>query len=333
MKKLHLKSWSIITIIILFLSGCSATTATVEEEVPEIKEDAQIRIASVIYSKEKNNYNVEYTSNLSYDLEFTATLYDSEKNVIGKRENVVVEEDYDGSKYRDIEITPLKDDYKDLEDVDVYLELVIEADTEKGQNETFVYSYSLDGDIGGGSTNDVIEQYEDSEYVKVSAQPSDDYDKYTMTIQSDLYTIKELILIDSTAEEEDVQTSSYSADFLDYNTKYYEQFRNQMDLIASNFEILAMDGYGNQDIVNDLITWTSNFNGLLDVYETDSVPVNEMDQELHNHTAEMILEQRLVNENIINGLTEYDETYLLTAGEHLENVTDMYLEGYNLLDY
>lgn len=105
-----------------------------------------------------------------------------------------------------------------------------------------------------------------------------------------------------------------------------------MDLIGSNFEILAMDGYGNQNIVDDLVRWTNEFGELLDVYEGNSVPVNEIDQELYSHTIEMVKYQKEANEFIIKGLVEKDDLSFLIAEEYLYTIGDMYLEGYNMWD-
>lgn len=326
MKKLHFKSWSLIALVLLFVSGCSSSTIKAEEEI-KIAEPVDLFLAEVMYDSKDDLFKVMFKTNIDAGIEVTADLYSPvDQSLIGHATHKLTN-DHEG-EYDLIEFENVGFPEFEINGTDVRLgvEIEVEEDTEK--NTDFYNS------VVGGYGDDLSEQYKYSEDVTIVKEESNGIFNYTVEIESNVYTMKHTMPKANITEEiEKNKNISYSTDFINYNTKYYTNFRNQMDLVASNFEILAMDGFVNQDIVDDLITWTSEFNEVLKVYKTDSIPVNEMDQELHDHTIEMIIEQRLVNENIINGLTENDETYFFTAGDHLENVTDMYLEGYDLLNY
>ena len=94
---------------------------------------------------------------------------------------------------------------------------------------------------------------------------------------------------------------SLSQDLSAYNRKYYDAYKNQLDLIGSNFELIY-EGYSTPDLIDDLIRWTQEFNELLDVYEQNATPQNDVDQSLYAITTQMINEQREANDYIIKGL-------------------------------
>lgn len=126
------------------------------------------------------------------------------------------------------------------------------------------------------------------------------------------------------------ETEELSKDFLDYNQRYYKGFKSNLDLIAGNFELIY-DGYETSALIDDLIVWTNEFNGLLDVYEQNAFPENETDRNLYAITQQMIAEQREANKNIIEGLQNNDDLPLLIAGEYINTSTELFLEGYSLI--
>lgn len=318
MKKEYLQSWFVFTLVLIVLSACSS-----EEE--KYTEDARVYISSATYDNERDVYEIEYHSNLDFNLVYTATLYNSENQVIGEKNVVIEKKEKPGWRVDTINFEPTDNAKENFFSEDVYLELVIEVDN-VSKNKELIYEPDH-SDTVVGDAEKLIEHYKGSEDVIITAESTFEY---TIILKSKLETVKVPDLIDS-PKEIDAATTSYSNEFLDYNEKYYKNFKNQLELVAYNFEILAMDGFANQNIVDDLITWTSEFNELLDVYEVNAVLVNEADQKLHDHTIEMIGEQRTVNKNILDGLTLYDGTYFITTGDHLDSVVDMYVEGSNLL--
>lgn len=324
MKKKNLQKWSLTFVLLLLLAGCSSYTVAEEETVPEEKsvrqhdEGVEVKLKEAVYNKELEKYKITFSTNIEEGIKARAALFTSDDVYLG--ENSLVLPDDSTEQYTQIEISVSARDLEKYEVNGIYLELRYGTDTNP----------QIYGDY---DAEDLIKRYEFSEYVTIIIHSHDSNLDYDVAVESNEILLKKAAHEKKEiVETQQINDNSYSPDFIDYNTKYYTQFKNQMDLIASNFEILAMDGFENQDIVDDLITWTSEFNALLDVYETDSVPLNEMDQELHDHTIQMIRKQRLANENIINGLKEYDETYFFNAGEHLESVIDMYLTGYELLE-
>jgi hypothetical protein len=122
-----------------------------------------------------------------------------------------------------------------------------------------------------------------------------------------------------------------SQDFLEYNQKYYTAYKNSLDLIGSNFELIA-DGFGTPNLIDDLIVWTNEFNELLDVYGQNAIPSNEVDKNLYSITTEMISKQREANNYILNGLDNYDEQSIVIAGEYLDSIVDLYLNGNALIN-
>lgn len=318
MKKKNLQKWNLTLVLLLFLAGCSADTVAEEKRGTQHDERVELKLKEAVYNKELEKYKVTFSTNIEEGIEARAALFTSNQDYLGKNSLVIPNDSID--QYNQIEISVSSRDLEKYEASGIYLELRFGTDTNPQ-----IYGYY--------DAEDLIKRYENSEYVSIIKHTADSNLDYDVSVKSNEIQLKKAAPEEKEIEEtQQISNNSYSTDFIDYNTKYYTQFINQLDLIASNFEILAMDGFENQNIVDDLKTWTLEFNDLLDVYEIDSDPVNEMDQELHDYTMEMISEQRLANENIINGLKEYDETYFFTAGEHLESVTDMYLTGSELLD-
>ncbi|MEH7236434.1 hypothetical protein [Bacillus sp. JJ1562] len=136
---------------------------------------------------------------------------------------------------------------------------------------------------------------------------------------------------DNSETSEKMNETALSQEFLEYNRKYYTAYKNSLDLIGSNFELIY-EGYYSSDLIDDLIVWTTEFNELLDVYEQNSNPVNENDKNLYTITNQMITQQRAANEQIIKGLKNGDNQSLKLAGQYLETVTNLYLEGYSIIE-
>ena len=59
--------------------------------------------------------------------------------------------------------------------------------------------------------------------------------------------------------KEEVLEDNLSQDFLEYNRKFYALYKNDLDLIDSNFELIY-DGYSSSNLMDDLIVWTKEFN-------------------------------------------------------------------------
>jgi len=79
------------------------------------------------------------------------------------------------------------------------------------------------------------EAYEESELVTVHKEDSN---AYLVTMKSKKTLPFEGQSTDTETEEveEEVVKETFSPEFLEYNHTYYTGFKNQVDLIASNFE-------------------------------------------------------------------------------------------------
>ncbi|TCI63987.1 hypothetical protein [Exiguobacterium sp. SH3S1] len=343
MKNLHKLLFVLISI--LYLSGCDTSSSarpTVE------KEDIHISDSRVFYNEEIEGLLVWFTSNLEEGLDVNATLYDSSDAPIATTDAVL---EYFSDHETRISMPLTEEELAHLKDPDVYLELAIEVRDigSPSKNQQFLSA------VGGGTKTSVMEQYADSDdVVIVEGSTSDEFD-YAMKVTADPVLIRDFELLQQAQNEAEAEAEAeavavvdveeevvegevlvdepvhYSDDFNAYNAKYYQHFGNYEDLLGSNFEILAMDGFGNQNILDDLIRWTQEFDEFLDVYEDGAKPLNEVDLALYHHTLTMIDQQRTVNRNVILGLTEYDEYYLLEAANELASVVDLFLEGEDLL--
>ncbi|WP_349407925.1 hypothetical protein [Pseudalkalibacillus sp. SCS-8] len=128
------------------------------------------------------------------------------------------------------------------------------------------------------------------------------------------------------------QTELLTEDFLEYNDKYYTAFKNNLDLIGGNFELIYEGNYSS-NLIDDLIIWTNEFDELLDVYTDNAKPTNELDKKLYSITIEMITKQREANKFIKKGLENTDDDLSwITAGEYLNSSTKLFLEGYELIN-
>lgn len=319
-------------LLILVLSACRS-----DDEAP--LEDASVYISSAVYDTRLEEYTIEYSVMLNYDLQYTATLYNSENEIIGKEQNKSTSQNLEdiplekpeGAFWIDDSLIfePGREEPADEIDTEVYLEVVLKVDDEKNINDELIYRNPR-SQVVVGSADELAEHYKDSERVKIDVE---DVDTYTMILKSSAKNLEVYPPNIAEADEKgEVATGKYSSEFISYNEEFYTSFKKYLDLIGYNFEVLATDGFNNQNIVEDLAIWTEEFNELLDTYNNNSVPVTPVDEELHSHTMKMISEQRSVNSYVLQGLSVLDSNYFLQAESHLNNVTDLYLVGDELVN-
>lgn len=333
MKNLH--KLLVVLVSVLYLSGCDASSSA--RPVVE-KEDVHIGDLRVAYNEEIEGLLVFFASNLEEGLDVKATLYNSSDVPITTTDLELEYFDDDDVRIR----MPLtEDELVQLTEPDVYLEVAVEVNHvgSPSKNPQFLSA------VGGGTKASVMSQYADVDHVVIVEGSTSDEFEYALKVTAEPVSIRDFELLqqaqneaETVVEEEVIEEEvlvdepvRYSDDFEAYTADYYHHFGNYEDLLGSNFEILAMDGFGNQNIVDDLIRWTQEFDEFLDVYENRAEPLNEVDLKLYHHTLTMIDRQRAVNRNVILGLTEYDEYYLLQAANELAPVVDLYLEGEDLL--
>ncbi|MGK7376395.1 hypothetical protein ACSFXN_01065 [Planococcus sp. 1R117A] len=319
----------IILIAVIFLSACN--------EVAIGNKKISIDLNTLSYDKQNRVLSADFSTNIPIGTEVGVALHTPNGDLFHALEPVEIES---GNGNR-VEFPITDDMVQGLGDGFYFFEVIIEVN----ENKDF-YSHEL-----GGSKLEVSERYEGSEDVSVSTVTSSVSvnEAYTLYINSNELNfeteltdeerkialenvhIKETEEAKTEVQEATVETD-FSLSFKEYNDKYYKTFKNQLDLIGSNFEILAMDGYENQNIVDDLIRWTKEFDELLNVYEENAITATDKDEELHAHTMQLIEHQRGANGYIITGLTERDDLSFLIAEEYLYTIADMYLEGYEMLN-
>ena len=323
--------WILAITILMYLSGCTDTSAHKEVEEVEPKEDIYAELHNVTFTEEKRAFNVEYETNVPAGIDVHIKLSTEERGHIGSYDYTLDR----GKSPESIQIE-VDDLYSDnLSSGNFYIELEIQVVDMNNDNMDINKKFLVD-DLGG-QYYELSDHYQESSTVRIQSYEVTDviYEaNYYLSVKSNsiAYENKVLSVIPEQQKISENSTSTiYTPEFIDYNERYYTSYKNYMDLIADHFELLAVEGFGNRDIVDDLLIWTSEFDELLDVYKKKSIPINEMDQDFHNHTLEMINEQRIVNKNVIQGLTLENPNYFSTAGDHLTNVAEMYLEGYNLI--
>lgn len=326
--------WILAITILMYSSGCTDIVEHKEvEEAEEVgpKEDIYAELHNVTYTEEKRAFNVEYETNVPAGIDVHIKLSSEERGHIGSYDYTLDRGEYPESIQ--IEVDDLYSD--NLSSGNFYIELEIQVVDMNNDNKDVNEEFLFDG--LGGQYYELSDHYQESSTVKIQSYEVTDviYEtNYYLSVKSNsiAYENKVLSVIpEQQIVSEKSASTIYTPEFIVYNERYYTSYKNKMDLIADHFELLAVEGFGNRDIVDDLLIWTSEFDELLDVYEKKSIPINEMDQDLHNHTLEMINEQRMVNKNVIEGLTLENPNYFSTAGNHLTNVAEMYLEGYNLI--
>lgn len=320
--------WILVITILISLSGCSGSNASEKAIDVESKEDIYAELQNVTYNEEEKAFNVEYKTNIPAGIDVNIKLSTIEKGYIGTH-------DYTLGKEESTEFIQVKvdDSYSDnLSSGSFYIELTIQvADMTNDSNDI---NKKFLVDALGGTYEEVSAQYKGDKSVSIRSYEGigANETRFYLFMKSNKITHEIKMVYDIPEQAIASEKSTSSTDFLEYTTGYYQSFKNELDLIASNFEILAMDGFANENIVFDLKTWTTEFNELLDVYENRAHPTSEMEVEIYRLTLDMISQQRLANENILKGLTEYNGDYFYTAEEHLNVVTEKYLEGYEQLN-
>ena len=332
-KLLRNKWMGLILVLLIFLSACSDATAE--------RKLLYLNLNELNYSSENRILIASYSTNIPMATKVWMRL----SSPSGEFSQGLSPMEIEGTDNEGIvEFFITDESISDLMDGKYLLEAEIDVDDDKD----FYYQ-----DVGG-NPNKVSKRYENSEKILVKIKEDSEDNAYTLKIKSNelefetgvteeerklaLENIEREEALKETEEaitevHETISETNFGSSFKEYNDKYYKSFKNQLDLIASNFEILAMDGYRNRDVVDDLIRWTNEFDELLDVYEVNAIPANGKDEELLLHTSEMLENQRGANEYIIKGLTERDDLSYLIAEEYLYTVADMYLEGYKKLNY
>ncbi|WP_404455264.1 hypothetical protein [Oceanobacillus kapialis] len=175
-----------------------------------------------------------------------------------------------------------------------------------------------------------VEYYPDSESQFLKKDDSIVYDSETTDgIYIDPFETED--------NKEDVNTDTkkqsdreFSKTFSNYNKEFYEIFKNNLDLIGSNFELIHEGNYS-PALIGDLITWIEEFNEIIDVYESKAIPITKADQELYIITNDMVTNQREANAYILKGLNNEGAKSLIEAGEYLNSSIDLYTKGYNLI--
>lgn len=333
--------------LLLVVTACGNGTNQVEksEEVQEIqREKLKLAIENMSYHPEKSEIKAEISTNLPGGIEVSAWLSYPE---------YVLEEAQTYATIHEGENTELifsltENTKADLISGDYGIRVYVDVDgddvnnpkpynmTNDNKNEKMIYDSKV-----GGTSRELYAEYDDSETVDITRmlqdEPYDEEDynpfRYTITIRSE-NTLPLQTDISAPEEKEEIPPDNgneLSQEFLEYNKKYYQAYKNSLDLIGSNFELIYEGNYSSL-LIDDLITWTNEFNELLDVYEQNAIPETDADQQLYDITKEMIGEQREANKYILDGLENNHGQSFVNAGEYLDAVADLYMKGNNLLE-
>jgi hypothetical protein len=323
----------------LVLSACGNDNKSYEETIEIKREKLKLEIEDMSYNKEESKVVAKVSSNLPKGIEVSAyldfpSIADEPYTMatIGEDENLDLVFSINERSKEDF----VSGDYGIRFYVDVDGDDVNNPPNESindNQNERLLYDSRV-----GGYSDDLYSEYEDSETVDIVRNLEDDpYDeedynnrRYSITLRSvNTYSLQTDFKTDEELQSK-VKEDQLTPDFFDYNKKYYQSYKNSMDLISSNFELIS-EGEYSPALIDDLITWTNEFNELLDVYEADAIPVTNADKKLKSITEEMITNQREANNYILQGLKNSDNESLINAASYLETVVSLYAEGYELL--
>jgi hypothetical protein len=337
--------FSVISLLLL-VSACGNSLDEAEEsELSEVqREKLKLTIENMTYNAEKSEVIAEISTNLPDGIEVSAWLsYPEYAGMEAQTDATIHEGENTVLTFSLTEYTKV-----DLISGDYGIRLYVDVDGDDVNNPK---PYNLPNDNKnehmihdskvGGTSSELYDEYEDSETVDISRiledEPYDEEDfnlfRYTITIRSE-NTIPLQTDISVPEEKEETQPdneSELSLEFLEYNKRYYQAYKNSLDLIGSNFELIHEGNYSSA-LIDDLITWTNEFNELLDVYEQNAIPKTDADQELYSITNEMIVKQREANKFILEGLKNNNGQPLVKAGEYLDSVADLYIKGNNLLE-
>ncbi len=314
-RKKHVSNlYLIVTLLLLVISSaCSKEEREVE---PSERVNIEAYIEEMEYSKANNTIDVELPTNLPKDtvVDIIANLGEDPYSdpYVGGSYRVAVDSE---QRIKTSIDNPLD---RDIMNGDYYVVMRIDSE----ENLDFLHNDEM-----GGYFAEISEHYKNFQNIEIEELDFPDYTfKYrvpgTVTI-TDAHS-------NSEAEAIEVE-ESLSQDFSAYNRKYYEAYKNQLDLIGSNFELIY-DGYSTPNLIDDLIRWTKEFNELLDVYAQKAKPQNDVDQGLYVNTIQMINEQREANDYIITGLKNNDDESLMIAGEYLKTTSGLFLDGNSLIE-
>jgi hypothetical protein len=307
--------------ILVILSACNAPDEKAKQETDVIveREQLEVNISSMEFDKDEQELSLEFTTNILDDTYSSIRLINPNGFTIG-RDTIII-----GFNERNIARFFIDGNYfPDLIDGLYQLELVFNVNKDNDENTHFLD----DTNVGEWHGDNLSDRHKDSDSVTVEVER---YNKFSVSVKTESmfespFSKEEKV----DTEKERLQEDELTQGFLEYNRKYYKAFKNSLDLIGSNFELIY-DGYSSPDLIDDLIMYSNEFNELLDVYEQNAIPVNDVDKSLYSITNEMITEQRKANEYIIKGLENSDDHSLVISGEYLKSVTNLYLDGHALI--
>ena len=319
-----------IACIFVILSGCNNTTneeSAREKEIDLIfpennsgKRTMSFTIDRAEYIPEDNLVLIELDTNLPdmTEVEVSLNILEETSYSIAILDNLTTEVVQDGT----IQTEFVPEETRPIPNGEYEIGLSVELQETKNSKLLNILEEGIGYYLNSNSSytfgeledefNNDISMYQNSESVEIELQP----EAFTV---SNAHTMEEFQV--ALENEENL-----SQEFSDYNRKYYVAFKNNLDLIGSNFELIY-DGFSSPDLIDDLIMWTQEFNELLDVYEQNAIPQSEIDHKLFNITNEMNSEQREANEYILQGLKKGDDQSLVIAGEYLKTTTDLFREG------
>jgi len=313
----------LIVLLSIIVTGCNTNTASEIEVFEKKRELLELSFDSFDFDSETESIQVVFSTNLPIGTEIhSITIMESGKfNIVDLLEGFYILEDSPVT----LEI-PISDiDFQ--ADEEYIIEIYFKVDFDKEINKNFLYDT-----VFGGLSREMVDAYSDSNLVSVKENGYASYTVYLKSKNKLTLPIGLLKANEKTVEEiedkvDEVMEDKLSEDFLQFNKEYYGFFKNYLDLIAGNFELMT-DGYYSSNLIDDLIMYTNEFNEYLDVYNQDATPTNDVDEVLYKITNEMISNQREVNSYIIKGIENSDDNSLFIAGEYTQTVVDLYLEGY-----
>lgn len=307
---------------LLFITACGSNNE--QADAKEMKrEHMWLDFKNIAYDLTTEEFIIDYYINIPTSIVVHSIFLESETGtIVGNR---VIDKWISRNSSVGLVVTELEKDL--LIDGEYKLGLTFNIDYDEEINREF-----LEDSIYGGYSVDLIREYNDSEFVSID---SHSYPNFDVTIRSkNTLPLAEIAPLEDRGIVETVEEIveiTYSKEFIEYNKKFYAGFKNYLDLIGSNFELIE-DGYISTALVEDLIMYTDEFNELLSGYEKNAIRVNEKDENLFELTTEMITYQREANANIKKGLHNGDDLSLLIAGEYLSTVVDIYIKGYKELN-
>ncbi|WP_042461606.1 hypothetical protein [Neobacillus dielmonensis] len=329
---------AVVTVIGLFLIVFSFRNGDEQDEkADEVikREKIRLKIENMSYDPKGNKVYAEISTNLPDGVDVTAWLnFPDELSAQDVNIDATIHEG------KNTKLTFPISEGNQVISSDYGIELFISVYYDPDNPDYKVNTSMIDDPRVGGDSQELDEEYSDSDTVFVERileeDPISDEDyslfHYNITVNSEnTYPLKTNVTIpEKNNQTQPNEGRELSQEFLEYNQKYYKSYKNYLDLLGSNFELIK-DGDYSSDLIDDLITWANEFNELLEVYENDAKPSNDADQELYTITKEMIAEQRKANKYILEGLRNNNGQSITNAGPYLNSAADLYIIGNNLL--